>query len=613
MTTADIAAPPSRPGPANPVPHPPGPSSWQFLKFAVGFWSGTERRTASFWTAGALLLIVANLLVAIGLNNWNRTFFDALERKDGNTLVTSVAVFLALIVAGAAFAVAMVKCRMTLQVRWRSWVTGQLLRRWIGEQRYYRLAITDEGAINPEYRLAEDARLATEPVVEFVIGFIVALLAALTFVGVLFVVGGSISVPLFGVQWVIPGYIALAAVAYAVVMSGVTYFVGRPLVGLIGAKNEAEAQFRFEATRIRENAESIALIKGDDDERQRLALTFNANVARWIDVIRQYSRLTWIINSNAFMAPLIPVFLAAPKYLAGELSLGAVMQIAAAFIAVLQALNWFVENFIRLAEWSASARRVNEFQLALARVSENGNGPNIEIAVSPDRSIYFDGLSIVHQDGRIVIADADISIGPGERVLLGGDSGTGKSTLIRAIAGLWPWGHGQILLPKGAKISFVPQRPYLPLGRLRDALAYPDDGDALGDVAALKALRGAGLAYLADRLDSDEKWDQILSGGERQRVAFARLHIHRPTIIVMDEATAALDVESEHRLLVRLFHELPETTIISVGHRQGLAEHHTRTMTLKRHRLGGQLTSTSSRRDVETGDAERLELRAGIA
>jgi vitamin B12/bleomycin/antimicrobial peptide transport system ATP-binding/permease protein len=595
MSVVELAHTSMAPEQSVPAPPPQAGSPWHFLRFALGFWTGQTRRTAWVWTIGALLLIVANLVVSIGLNRWNRDFFDALERKDPSTLFASIGIFLSLIFAGAAFAVAMVKCRMTLQLRWREWLTGYLMVRWLGDQRYYRLAITDEGDINPEYRLAEDARLATEPVVEFIIGFINALFAALTFVGILFVVGGSIAIPMFGEQWSIPGYIALAAVVYAALMSGVTYFVGRPLVGLISAKNEAEAQFRFEATRIRENAESIALIKGDGDERERLTDTFAANVGRWINVVRQHSRLTWILNSNAFMAPLIPVFLAAPKYLSGELSLGAVMQIAAAFIAVLQALNWFVENFVRLAEWSASARRVNEFDQALSRVTEQGNRRDIEIGQSPDASIHFDGLSIEHRDGSIVIADTDISISPGERVLLGGDSGTGKSTLIRAIAGLWPWGHGRILLPKDATIAFVPQRPYLPLGRLRDALAYPEDGNALDDDRALHALRGAGLAYLAERLDTEERWDQMLSGGERQRVAFARLLIQRPTVIVMDEATAALDVESEHRLLVRLFHELPDTTVISVGHRQGLAEHHTRTMTLKRHRLGGQLTSLPRR------------------
>jgi vitamin B12/bleomycin/antimicrobial peptide transport system ATP-binding/permease protein len=573
-------------------------SARSFLRFASGFWSGPTRRVALTWSVGALLLIFANLLVNVGLNRWNRWFFDALERKDGATLVTSVGAFLILIVVGAGFAVAMVKCRMTLQVRWREWITQELTARWLGQQRFYRLAITDEAQMNPEYRLAEDVRLASEPVVEFVIGFINALLAAATFVGILFVVGGSLSVPAFGGQWTIPGYLAIAAVLYAAAMSAATYRVGGPLVGLIGAKNEAEAQFRYEATRVRENAESIALIKGDEDERGRLMDTFREIVARWIDVIRQNVHLTWITNSNSFFAPMLPVLLATPKYLTGELSLGAVMQIAAAFMAVLSALNWFVENFVRLAEWSASARRVNEFDSTLLLL-DGGNGdgaarPSIDIEESPDGSLHLDDLSIEHQDGRIVIADADISIAPGERVLLEGESGTGKSTLIRAIAGLWPWGRGRILLPKGAKIAFVPQRPYLPLGRLRDALAYPRSGDTLSDEEARTALWTAGLTYLILRLDTEDQWDQILSGGERQRVAFARLFIDRPTIIVMDEATAALDVEGEHLMLNRLFEALPETTIISVGHRPGLAALHTRGLTLTRHRQGGRLTANQT-------------------
>jgi vitamin B12/bleomycin/antimicrobial peptide transport system ATP-binding/permease protein len=589
-----------------------GPSAWEFLKFASRFWSGPTRRMAWTWSVGALLIIFANLLVNVGLNRWNRWFYDALERKDGTTLVTSVGVFVALIVVGAGFAVAMVKCRMTLQVRWREWITGELTARWLSEQRFYRLAITDEAQINPEYRLAEDVRLASEPVVEFVIGFINALLAAITFVGILFIVGGSLSVTAFGGQWFIPGYLAIAAVLYAVAMSAVTYGVGHRLVGLIGAKNEAEAQFRYEATRVRENAESIALIKGDDDERGRLMDRFGETVARWIDVIRQNSQLTWITNSNSFFAPMLPVLLAAPKYLTGELSLGAVMQIAAAFMAVLSALNWFVENFVRLAEWSASARRVNEFDGAL-KLLDGGNGDatarsSIDVGESPDISLHLDNLSVAHQDGGIVIADADISIGPGERVLLEGESGTGKSTLIRAIAGLWPWGHGRILLPRGANIAFVPQRPYLPLGRLRDALAYPRGGDTLTDEQAHTALWTAGLTYLILRLDTEERWDQILSGGERQRVAFARLFIERPTIIVMDEATAALDVESEHALLMRLFEALPETTIISVGHRPGLAALHTRGLTLTRHRHGGRLTANQNR----TSASRSLDALRGI-
>ncbi len=598
MMGSDTADPLNAPDvPLIPQPH-TDPSAWAFIMFARGFWSGPTRRLAWTWSAGALLLIFANLLVNIGLNSWNRWFYDALERKDGSTLLSAVAVFIGLIVIGAGFAVAMVKCRMTLQVRWREWITGELTKRWLSEQRFYRLAITDEAQINPEYRLAEDVRLASEPVVEFVIGFINALLAAITFVSILFLVGGSLSVTVAGTQWSIPGYLAIAAILYALAMSMVTFGVGHRLVGLISAKNEAEAQFRYEATRVRENAESIALIKGDADERGRLMERFSATVARWIDVIRQNAQLTWVTNSNSFFAPMLPVLLAAPKYLSGELTLGAVMQIAAAFMAVLSALNWFVDNFVRLAEWSASARRVNEFDCALRSLDGvNGDGSarsSIELGESPDDSLHLDHLSIVHQDGRIVIADADIIVSPGERILLDGDSGTGKSTLIRAIAGLWPWGNGRILLPKDTKIAFVPQRPYLPLGSLRDALAYPRGGDTLSKEHAETALWFAGLTYLILRLDTDERWDQILSGGERQRVAFARLFIDRPSIIVMDEATAALDVESEHALLTRLFKSLPETTVISVGHRPGLVALHTRGLTLTRHRRGGRLTANQT-------------------
>ena len=598
MTALDTTARPTATDASQVVQPINGPSAWAFLKFAKGFWSGPTRRAAWIWSAGALLLVFANLLVNVGLNRWNRWFYDALERKDGSTLLSAVAVFIVLIILGAGLAVAMVKCRMTLQVRWREWITGTLTARWLSEQRFYRLAITDEAQINPEYRLAEDVRLASEPVVEFVIGFINALLAAITFVSILFIVGGSLNLNVAGTQWSIPGYLAIAAILYAVAMSGVTFGVGHRLVGLIGAKNEAEAQFRYEATRVRENAESIALIKGDADERDRLLGRFGETVARWIDVIRQNAQLTWITNSNSFFAPMLPVLLAAPKYLSGELTLGAVMQLAAAFTAVLSALNWFVDNFVRLAEWSASARRVNEFDRALRLLDGfNGDGvarSSIGLEESPDDSVHLDRLSIAHQDGSIVIADADIIIQPGERILLGGDSGTGKSTLIRAIAGLWPWGSGRILLPKDAKIAFVPQRPYLPLGSLRDALAYPRSGDTLTIEQAQTALWFAGLTYLILRLETEERWDQVLSGGERQRVAFARLFIDRPNIIVMDEATAALDIESEHALLTRLFEALPEATVISVGHRPGLAALHTRGLTLTRHRHGGRLTANQN-------------------
>lgn len=572
-------------------------SAREFLRRSIGFWTGSGPPTAWLWTGGALLLIFANLAVMVGINRWNKWFFDALESRDASALVPLVTTIVVLVALGAAFAVAMVRCRMTLQVVWRQWLTGQLLSRWLSEQRYYRLAVTDEEQINPEYRIADDVRMATEPVVDFVIGFINALLAAVTFVGILFWVGGSLTVTVAGTQLWIPGYIAIAAVLYAGAVSGLTYFIGHPLVGRVAAKNESEAQFRYELTRVRENAESIALIKGADDERGRLNETFAEVVARWMSVVRQHSHLTWLLNSNSFFAPVFPVLLATPKYLAGELTLGSVMQLATAFTTVLAALNWFADNFIRIAEWSASAKRVDELYTAFDEMDDDtGRTAAIVVENTSGDAIEMADLSIVHRDGRVVIEDADITVEPGERVLLGGESGSGKSTLIRAIAGLWPWGEGRILLPAGAKLAFVPQRPYVPLGTLRDAIAYPVEGNLLADERARAVLKDVGLGYLTGKLDGEEeRWDQTLSGGERQRIAFARLLIEQPDIIIMDEATAALDIDSEFRLLTLLFERLPKATIISVGHRPGLQELHSRLLTLQRRPSGGRIVQTKTR------------------
>ena len=288
------------------------------------------------------------------------------------------------------------------------------------------------------------------------------------------------------------------------------------------------------------------------------------------------------------------MLLATPKYLAGELTLGSVMQLAAAFTAVLAALNWFADNFIRLAEWSASAKRVDELFIAMDEMDDDtARAASIIIEATSSGNVQLSSLSIAHRDGRVVIDDADFTVTPGERVLLGGESGTGKSTLIRAIAGLWPWGEGRIILPANAKIAFVPQRPYIPLGTLHDALAYPRESALLTNEQALAILKDVGLFYLAPKLDlEDERWDQTLSGGERQRVAFARLLLESPGVIIMDEATAALDIDSEFRLLTLLFDRLPNATIFSVGHRPGLQELHSRMLTLQRRSTGGRIFQT---------------------
>lgn len=541
-----------------------------------------------------LLFVAAQLGAAVGVNAWNRFFFDALEKRDLDKVWTTVAWLPLIVTASAVSLSCLVISRMLLQMRWREWLTHRLAGWWIADQRYYRLQFVAPDQSAPEYRIAEDVRLAIEPLVEFAIGLLSAFVTAVTFAAILWQVAGAARFTLAGTQIVIPSYMALAAIVYAVVASLAAYVAGRPLVPRIAAKNEAEAQFRAEMTRLRENAESIALIKGDADERLSVGENYGRVVAAWLKVIRQQGVVAIVLNTNAALFPIVPLLLIAPKFLSGEITLGAVMQVVAAFSAVQAALIWFVDNFVRLAEWFASVTRVDELAEALEALDVGTimeGETRIELGESEDGAIHIADLSIAHSNGRIVIADASVTIAAGEKVLIAGESGTGKSTLIRAIAGLWPWGSGTIRLPRGKRVAFVPQKPYLPIGTLRNALLYPEAESRVEDAVVMAALERCGLAYLGRRLDIEERWDQTLSGGERQRVAFARLLIQKPDIIIMDEATSALDEGSQDALLRLMESEFAYATIISVGHRPGLEDFHERKITFEKREAGAHLSS----------------------
>ena len=363
---------------------------------------------------------------------------------------------------------------MRLQVRWRRWLTRALIERWLANRHFYQLTVIGtEDAENPEGRIAEDGRLAIELLVDFSLGVLNAMLAAISFISILWVVGGAITIA----GYTIPGYMVFACVIYSTFTTLAMYLLGKRLVNRVEQKAAAEAQFRYELTRVKDNAETIALIGGDDDERGRLDETYSHLFRRWIRVIVWQGRMTWLNGANLVLAPVVPLLLGAPKYLNGELSLGSLMQAATAFAQVQVALNWLADNAIRLADWFASSRRVSQLTDAIGRLEQSlgpiGQSEGIEIGVSPDGNIHLRGLDIEQYDGTLMIDDAEAIVKPGEKVLVKGDSGTGKSTLIRAMAGLWPWGSGKILKPEDAEFAFMPQRPYFPLGTLRQALLYP--------------------------------------------------------------------------------------------------------------------------------------------
>lgn len=573
----------------------PDRARWrEFCALALEFWTGETRRRAWILTGLVALCIALQLGAQLSVNEWNRKFFDALESRNVESLSWATLLLPALVAfSGAAVSGALV-ARMTLQMRWREWLTEKLAGWWLDDQRYYRLEIAAAEQTSPEYRIAKDVQLAVDPLVEFAVGFLTALATASAFIGVLWAVGGALEFDLFGFRVVLPGYLGFAAVIYATVAGAVAYVAGRPLVPAVARKNEAEAQLLSELTRLKENAESIALIRGDADELGSILQNYRRVVAAWIRQIHCNGVIATVQSANGALTPLIPLVLVAPKYLSGALTLGAVMQLASAFMTVQIAFNWFIDNSVRVAEWMASANRVDELVEALESLDVGvimEEKEFIEFGVSDDDKIHIQDLAVAHRNGRIVIAGANVVIPAGEKLLVAGPSGTGKSTLVRALAGLWPWGSGRILLPKDAHIVFVPQKPYIPLGTLRQAMLYSISDMEITDAMIEGALRRCGLSYLVRHLDEEQRWDQTLSGGERQRIAFVRLLLQRPQIIIMDEATSALDEESQVSML-RLFNEdLAGATVISVGHRVGLEDFHDKKLILERRAAGAHITS----------------------
>ena len=563
----------------------PAPS---FAGVALPFWRGEARATAWRLTAAVAALVVANVVVLFAVNRWNKGFFDALEHKDVAAIGTLVAVFAGLVAIGGVVNLVLARMRLGLQAEWRGWLTRTLVERWLGDRNYYKLEVASGTFDNPEARLSDDLKQSLAPIVDMAVGLFNAALAAATFLGVLAFVGGTLEVPVAGAVHAVPfGFVALAIV-YAAAMSSLTWVIGRPLIAAVEETNAAEASLRFELTRVRESAESIALVQGEDEEKRRLGDTIGGLVATLWGIARNHGRITLLTNANAVLLPVVPLLVGAPKYMAGGMSLGELMQISAAFVQVQLAFNWVMDNFIVLAGWRAAANRLVVLVGAideLDRTLDGEDGSTIAVVAGDGDELRLTGLAVRRDDGTTVIDAADGVIRRGERVMVAGESGTGKSTLIRAIAGLWPWGAGEIAIPKDWRILFLPQSPYLPLGTLRGCLAYPATEETLSDAEAKRVLELVGLGHLGERLDAEDRWDHVLSGGERQRVAFARIFLGRPDLVVMDEATSALDEDSQAKVMDAFVAQLPEATLVSVAHRPSLAAYHSRTVTLKR--VGG--------------------------
>jgi len=567
----------------------------RFWISARGFWGRGGDRLAWIFSIGLAILIVTNVGFQYSINVWNRAIFDALERRDSATVYHLTAVFFPLAIGSVVLGVAQVYARMSIQRRWRACLTNSVVSRWLTNGRYYQLNLVRGDHQNPEYRIAEDLRIATDSPVDFAAGVTSAFLSAATFVAVLWTIGGALTVTVAESSITIPGFLVIAAVLYAAIASGSIIVIGRRFVQTSEDKNQAEAEYRYTLTRVRENGESIALLGGEQEERDGIDKTFTKVLHQWARIAGQHMRTTLVSQGSGLIAPVVPLLLCAPKFLDGSMTLGQVMQAASAFTIVQTAFGWLVDNYPRLADWNACARRIASLMMSLDGLerAERGDGiGRIQRGETEGEAILsLQDLSVTLDDGTAVVGEAEVVIEPGERLLVAGESGTGKSTLVRAIAGLWPWGGGSVNFHPDRRLFMLPQKPYVPSGTLRRAVAYPGAAEDWTIEEIGETLDKSGLGHLKDKIEEDAPWDQTLSGGEKQRLAFARLLLHRPDIVVLDEATSALDEKSQDNMMKTVIHELPDVTIVSVAHRAELEAFHSRKITLERREDGAKLVS----------------------
>jgi putative ATP-binding cassette transporter len=551
----------------------------------------SPRRKAVLWLAlGVLVVIACNMVAQVRLNAWNGDFFDAIERKDLAGVGRQMLVFLAVIAALLALVVAQTALHELLKVRLRDMLTRRLLDHWLRPARAYRLGITSEAGVNPDRRIEEDVRNLSELSADLGIGLVHHVLLLGSFIGVLWVLSSGIAIPIGGESVVIPGYMVWCALLYAGIGSWLAWRVGRPLVRLNEQRYAREAELRFALVRVSESAESVALYGGERDERRLIDRTLENVLVAMRRVVFAVARLTWITSGYGWIAIVVPTLVALPGYFYGGLTLGGLMMVVGAFNQVQQALRWFVDNYARIAQWRAVLHRVTFLHAALRALEEpDEDEPRIALAHHPEGKLAFRDVSVLLADGGVIIKEANCEFGPGERVLIIGESGSGKSTLFRAIAGLWPWGTGTILLPPREGMMFMPQRPYLPLGTLRAAVAYPAAPEDFGTEAVAAALERVGLPEFVPLLDREDRWDRLMSIGQQQRLAFARLLLHKPAWVFLDEATAALDQDNQARVMSLFERELAGVTLVTIGHRPDLAPFHTRTLELVATTTGAKL------------------------
>jgi len=571
------------------------PAIARIARLASPYFESDQIATANLWPIGPfnirlgtlavslfVFLIVLNQVqvgITLRLSFFNRDMYDALQNKDAAAFWYQL-FWVFCLWAGIWVVSNLIEmfANYTLLIRWRRFMAEEYNARWLGRGVHYRIALA--GTVdNPDQRIAEDTRSFVNSTYGFALPLLTQVSTLVSFSIILWNINVAFSLP--GTSIEIPGYIFWVAFIYAVVATWLTHMIGRPLIPLEFEQERREANFRFSLARLREYSEQIALMSGERTERAHLSQRFGEIVENFYRLVWRRLKLTTFTLSYNQVSVVLPYIILAPYYFAGTITLGVMMQVAGAFDRVQTALSFIINSYSSIASYLASIARLTTFEHEIEQARDDAADATLLRVKGAAQDVTVSDTTLKLPNGQPIVRVGGLDFGKARSTLLVGPSGSGKSTLFRAIAGIWPFGDGKVGIPKDAEIMLLPQRPYLPQGSLRSALAYPSEGEAYSEQAIREAMGKVRLGHLADRLDEVDLWGQRLSGGEQQRLAVARALLAKPDWLFLDEATASLDEKLEVEIYDAIARELPETRIVSIGHRSALRGMHEAIVTME--------------------------------
>ncbi|WP_342724351.1 ABC transporter ATP-binding protein/permease [Bradyrhizobium sp. B097] len=552
-------------------------------RIASPYFNSDDKWAGRGLLAAVVIIELATVFLTVLFNRWNNVFYNALQERDQAVFTYQIGYFCVLAAFWIGLKVYQLYLNQWLQIRWRRWMTTRYLGGWLHDANHYRIQLLGDAADNPDQRIADDTQRFVEQTLTLGIGLLSAVVTLASFVFILWGLSNQAPLHLFGKDIAIPGYLVWGALIYAILGTVLTHVIGRPLVDLNFRQQRFEADFRFNLVRTRENAEQIALLRGEPAERTRLLDRFGFVVGNWLDIMQRTKKLTAFTATYSQAAVIFPYVLIAPAYFANKIQLGGMMQTASAFSSVQDSLSFFITAYRTLAEWQSVVARLDGFENSIRGGDALAQRQDI-IHVKPTAgdTIDLDDLLVTLPDGKPLLAADGFSLRDNERTLVTGPSGAGKSTLFRAVAGIWPFGRGAVQIPANASLMMLPQRPYLPIGSLHDAVVYPGKAAQFDAGRVREVVTAVGLPQLAARLEEEAHWNRMLSLGEQQRLGIARALLHAPQFLFLDEATASLDEPSEAALYRLIAEKLPDTTVVSIGHRSTLDAFHQRNISLVR-------------------------------